>query len=120
MRGGWSSPTPYTPMDGENKAITTKKKKKKKKKKKNVGARVVTTLFINFSDAQGQLTPKSVMESCRNSNPSKLLWLVLLSARMKKIHRKMKILEWSQHFSHYKSMGIFPDAQGQLTHKSLI
>ena len=60
------------------------------------------------------------MESCRNSNPSKLLWLVLLSARMKKIHPKMKVLEWSQHFSHYKSMGIFPDAQGQLTHKSLI
>ena len=36
------------------------------------GARVVTTLFINFSDAQGQLTPKSVMESCENSNSSKL------------------------------------------------
>ena len=33
---------------------------------KNEGARVVTTLFINFSDAQGQLTPKSVMESWRN------------------------------------------------------
>ena len=81
---------------------------------------MVTTLFINFSDAQGQLTPKSVMESCRNSNSSKLLWLVLLSARMKKIHPKMKVLEWSQHFSHYKSMGIFPDAQGQLTHKSLV
>ena len=47
---------------------------------KNEGAIVVTTLFINFSDAQGQLTHKSVMESCRNSNPSKLLWLVLLSA----------------------------------------
>ena len=31
---------------------------------KNEGARVVTTLFINFSDAQGQLTPKSVIESC--------------------------------------------------------
>ena len=56
---------------------------------KNEGARMVTTLFINFSDAQGQLTPKSVMESCRNLNPSKLLWLVLLSARMKKIHPKM-------------------------------
>ena len=27
----------------------------------------------------------------------------------------MKVLEWSQHFSHYKSMGIFPDIQGQLT-----
>ena len=87
---------------------------------KNEGARVVTTLFINFSDAQGQLTPKSVMESCQNSNPSKLLWFVLLSARMKKIHPKMKVLEWSQHISHYKSMGIFSDAQGQLTHKSLV
>ena len=86
---------------------------------KNEGARVVTILFINFSDAQGQLTPKSVMESCRNSNISELLWLVLLYARMKKIHSKMKVLEWSQHFSHYKSMGIFPDTQGQLTHKSL-
>ena len=83
---------------------------------KNERARVVTTLFINFSDAQGELTPKSVMESCQNSKSSQLLWLVLLSARMKKIHPKMKVLEWSQHISHYKSMGIFPDAQGQLTH----
>ena len=33
---------------------------------------------------------------------------------------KMNALEWSQHFSHYKFMGIFPDAQGQLTHKSLV
>ena len=28
---------------------------------KNEGARVVTTLFINFSDTQGQLTRKSVI-----------------------------------------------------------
>ena len=28
---------------------------------KNQGARLVTTLFINFFDAQGKLTPKSVM-----------------------------------------------------------
>ena len=87
---------------------------------KNESARVVTTLFIDFSDAQGQLTPKSVIESCQNSNPSKLLWLALLSARMKKIHWKMKVLEWSQGFSTYKSMGIFPDAQRQLTHKSMV
>ena len=53
---------------------------------KNEGARVVTTLFIDFSDAQGQLTPKSVIESCQNSNPSKLIGLTLLPARMKKIH----------------------------------
>ena len=39
---------------------------------------------------------------------------------MKKTHWKMKALEWSQHFSNYKSMGIFPNAQGQLTHKSFI
>ena len=39
---------------------------------KNEGARVVTTLFINFSEAQGELTQKSVMESCPNSNSSKL------------------------------------------------
>ena len=31
----------------------------------------------------------------------------------------MKALEWSQQLSHYKSMEIFPGAQGQLTHKSL-
>ena len=60
------------------------------------------------------------MESCRNSNPSKFLWLTLLPARMKRIHSKMKALEWSQRFSHYKSMGIFPNAQGQLTHKSFV
>ena len=31
---------------------------------KNEGPRVVTTLFIDFSDPQGQITLKSVMESC--------------------------------------------------------
>ena len=81
---------------------------------------MVKTLFIDFSDTQGQLTPKSVMESCQNLNSYKLLWFVLLPARMKTFHPKMKVLEWLQHFSHYKSMGIFPDAQGQLTHKSLV
>ena len=60
----------------------------------NEGARNVTTLFIDFSDTQpGQLTPKSGKESCQNSNSSELLWLVLLPARMKKIHPKVKALE---------------------------
>ena len=71
------------------------------------GAKMVTILFIDLSHAQGQLTPKSVIESCRNSNPSKLLWLPLIPARMKKIHRKMKVLEWSQRFSYFKSIEIF-------------
>ena len=39
----------------------------------------------------------------------------LLPARMGLIKSKMKELECSQDFSHYKSMGIFPDAQGQLS-----
>ena len=38
-----------------------------------------------------------------------------MPARMKKIQLKMKALECSQDFSHYKSLGILPDAQGQLT-----
>ena len=43
-----------------------------------------------------------------------------LSARMKKIQSKMKALECSQDFPNYKSMGIFSEAQGQLTPQSLV
>ena len=43
-----------------------------------------------------------------------------VTARMKKIKLKMKALECSQDFSHYKSMGIFSDAQGQLTLQSMV
>ena len=75
-----------------------------------------TTLYINFSDAQGQL----VVVSGRNSNSSKLSCMSSLPARMRMIDLKMKELECSQDFSHYKSMVIFPDAQGQLTPQSLV
>ena len=87
---------------------------------KNEGARVFTTLYINFSDAQGQITLESVVVSGRNWNSYKLSCMSLLPTRMKLIHTKMKELEWSQDFSHYKSMGIFQDAQGQLTPQSLV
>ena len=60
---------------------------------KNEGARVVTTLFIDFSDAQGELTPKSVKESCRYSNSSELLWLVLLPAKIMKKSNKQCLLD---------------------------
>ena len=40
---------------------------------KNKSARVVTTLFVDFSDAQWQLTQQSVMESNRNLSSSNLL-----------------------------------------------
>ena len=39
---------------------------------KNRGARVFTTLYVNFSDAQGQITLESVVVSGRNLNSSKL------------------------------------------------
>ena len=87
---------------------------------KNEGARVDTTLNSNFSDAQGQITLVSVSVSSRNLNSSKLSCMSSLPARMKMIDSKMKELECSQDFSHYKSMGIFPDAQGQLTPQSLV
>ena len=45
---------------------------------KNEGARVVTTLFINYSDTQGQLTPKSVMEFCPKFNPIRALMVGLV------------------------------------------
>ena len=82
---------------------------------KNRGAREFTTLYINFSDIQGQITLVLVVVSGRNLNSSKLLCMSSLPARMRLIKSKMKELECSQDFSHYKSMGIFPDAQGQLT-----
>ena len=60
------------------------------------------------------------MVSGRNLNSSKLLCMSFLPARMRMIESKMKELKCSQDFSHYKSMGIFPDAQGQLTSQSLV
>ena len=87
---------------------------------KNEGARVVTTLYSNFSEAQGQITLVLVSVSGRNLNSFKLSCMSSLPARMRMIDSKKKELECSQDFSHYKSMGIFPDAQGQLTPQSLV
>ena len=66
-----------------------------------------TTLYINFSDAQWQITLELVAVSGRNLNSSKLSCMSSLPARMRMINSKMKELECSQDFSHYKSMGIF-------------
>ena len=68
---------------------------------KNEGARVDTTLYSNFSDAQGQIT--LVLVSGRNLNSSKLSCMSSLPARMRMIESKMKELGCSQDFSHYKS-----------------
>ena len=60
------------------------------------------------------------MVSGRNLYSSKLSCMSLLPARMRMIESEMKELECSQDYSHYKSMGIFPDAQGQLTTQFLV
>ena len=74
-----------------------------------------TTLNINFfrrsmadnSGVGGGIWPK--FELIQASN------MFSLPARMKKIQLEMKALECLKDFSHYKSIGIFQDAQGQLT-----
>ena len=73
---------------------------------KNDGTRVVTTVlplkvYGDFPDAQGQPTHKSLVGSCRISNPFEILWLSLLPARIKMNKLKLKELEWSQDFPHY-------------------
>ena len=87
---------------------------------KNRGARVFITLYVNFSDAQGQITLESVVVSGRKLNSSKLSCMSSIPARMRMIESKMMELKCSQDYSHYKSMGIFPDAPGQLTPQSLV
>ena len=57
---------------------------------KNEGARVFTTLYINFSDMQGQITLVLVVVSGRNPSfhacpPSKLSCMSSLPARMRLI-----------------------------------
>ena len=55
---------------------------------KNEGARVFTTAYIDFSDAQGQITPESLVESGRISNSY-----------------KVSCMSSYQHFLHYNSIG---------------
>ena len=52
---------------------------------KNEGARVLTTLYINFSDAQGQIILELVVVYGRNLNSSKLSCMSSLPARMRMI-----------------------------------
>ena len=57
---------------------------------KNEGARVLQDFSHYksmgiFPDTQGQLTPQSLIRSGRISNPSEMLWMTSLHARMKKI-----------------------------------
>ena len=88
---------------------------------KNEDARVhnniIQLLYFRHSRAVNSVAGGWVWQK---SNSFKLLWKPLIPARMRKIHSKMKVLEWSQQISHFKSMQIFYDAQGKLTPQSKI
>ena len=78
---------------------------------KNRGARVFTTLYV-ISDTQGQITLELVTVSGQKLNSSKLSCMSLLPVRMRMIDSKMKELECSQFFFHYKSsLKMFTDTQ---------
>ena len=77
-------------------------------------------IIQQFSEPQGQITLVLVSVSGPNLNSPKLSCMSSLPARMRMIDSKMKKLECSQDFPRYKSMGIFPGAQGQLTPQSLV
>ena len=79
---------------------------------KNEGARVVTTLYSNFSGAQGQITLVLVSVSGRNLNSSKLSCMSSLPARMRMIDSKMKELECSQDSPIISLWGFFQTLKG--------
>ena len=59
-----------------------------------------------FPDAQGQLTPQSLVQSDRISISFEMFnMVVLITCKNKEDPIKMKALEWSQDFPHYKPMG---------------
>ena len=60
-------------------------------------ARVATTLNIDFSNTQEQITVRSEVGSGQNSNSYEILRMSLLLPRIKKIQIKMNALEWPQH-----------------------
>ena len=76
----------------------------KKKPNKNESASVTTTLNIDFSNTQGQITPRSEIGSGRNSNSFEMLRMSLLLPTIKKIRIKMKALEWPQQRNAYRDI----------------
>ena len=85
-------------------------------------ARVCSCIY-DFNNRNVFLTAKLLKQGYRYNKIRKAFskfYHILVTCKNKEDQSKIKALEWSQHFSHYKSMGIFSDAQGQLTHKSLV
>ena len=81
----------------------------------NIGDKVA--IFFRRSE---QLTLWSMVGSDRILNSSKLLCMTLLPASMKRIQSKTAAKKWQHRFSHYKNMGIYADAKGQLNPQSVV
>ena len=82
---------------------------------KNEDARVLTRLYVVFSDAQGQLTPKSAVEFCRKFKLFQAFIVVLVTCKNEEdpIKNEGGRVLTSLLFD-------FSDAQGQQTPKSLV
>ena len=80
---------------------------------------MVTTLFIDFSDAQEQLTPKSVINLPKFKSIQAFI-VNLVTCKNEEDTLENEGTRVVTCFSHYKSMGIFPNAQVQLTHKPFV
>ena len=84
------------------------------------GLRDIQVNMCKIFTIQGQVTPKWVVWSGSKSNSSELLCLSWSPATLMMIRSKIKRASMETLFSHYKSMGIFLVAQGQLTPKSVV
>ena len=77
----------------------------------------VTTLNIDFQILRGSLLNSGWYGGVRPK--FKLIQaLMVVTCKNEKDNSKMEVIEWPQHLSHGKSMGIFPDAKGQITPQS--
>ena len=76
-------------------------------------ARVVTTVNIAFSEAQGQLTPKLAIESCLPKFKLVQAFIaVLITCQNEDDSYKYEGTRLVRHFSNCKSMGIFQTLKG--------
>ena len=93
---------------------STKMNDQKKPTKREDTDSLIISLWIFFSDAQGQLTMQSVVGSGQNSKSFKLLCMSSLPARMKRIGLKTAEKTWLLPCPHYNPMGAIC-CRGQLS-----
>ena len=83
---------------------------------------MVTRLYVDsLKTLKGlKIIPRSAMEIWQKIKLIKAFMHVLEACKNVLDPIKVKSLEWPQHFSVCKSVGIFPDGEGQVTPQSMI